>query len=267
MNTAIMKEIFKRIDYLKRLNDDLDKATPDNVNGRLRISESKYGTRYYQVLPGGDNHGKYLRKSEIHKIQALAQKGYIKEAKRRTQEELDYLHFFISNYPENTFDDLYPSLHASRKKLVDPVRLPDDIFISKWLSQEYQRLGFSDNETSSFYTGKGIRVRSKSEILIADKLDTSGIPFLIEYPLYLSGYGWVYPDFMILDIRDRSIKFWEHHGMMDDKEYVNNSFLSKTQHYIANGYFPGVNLIQTFESSKYPLSTKIIDDYIKKYLL
>ena len=35
--------------------------------------------------------------------------------------------------------------------------------------------------------------------------------------------------------------------------------------YLANGYFPGINLIQTFESQKHPLSGPTIESVIDTY--
>ena len=63
------------------------------------------------------------------------------------------------------------------------------------------------------------------------------------------------------------IFIWEHHGLLDDKEYRENNFLKKNNAYMANGFFPGKNLIQTFESLNNPLSLPAIEAVINEYLI
>ena len=67
-----------------------------------------------------------------------------------------------------------------------------------------------------FYTSKGERVRSKSEVIIADVLNREGVPYRYEYPIYIKGIGKIYPDFTVLNIGIRKEMIWDHFGMMDD---------------------------------------------------
>ena len=54
--------------------------------------------------------------------------------------------------------------------------------------------------------------------------------------------------------------------MMDDEEYANKNIL-KISFYEENGYFPGANLITTFETSKIPINPANIKNMIRQYLL
>ncbi len=101
-----------------------------------------------------------------------------------------------------------------------------------------------------------MRVRSKSEVIIADILDETGIPFLYEKPLKIKS-GVTHPDFTMLDISKRREIYWEHFGMMDDIDYRNNAFL-KIKNYEASGLYQHDSMIWTFETSKYPINTKEI---------
>ncbi|MCB1274717.1 MAG: ATP-binding domain-containing protein, partial [Leucobacter sp.] len=68
-------------------------------------------------------------------------------------------------------------------------------------------------------TSTGIAVRSKSEVIIADRLDAHGIPYAYEQPL--PGFDdtvW-YPDFTIDDAETGNKVFWEHLGLLHDPEY------------------------------------------------
>ena len=82
----------------------------------------------------------------------------------------------------------------------------------------------------------------------------------------MSGYGTVFPDFIILDMKKRRTIIWEHLGMMDDPDYVERN-LRKINAYLKNGYVIGETLILTFETHDQPLNTVIVDKIIKHYFL
>ena len=68
-------------------------------------------------------------------------------------------------------------------------------------------------------TERGDLVRSKSELVIADKLHARGIDYAYEQPLVLPNGRTRYPDFTIAD-HARGVSFyWEHLGMLDDQGY------------------------------------------------
>ena len=116
-----------------------------------------------------------------------------------------------------------------------------------------------------FYTTKGERVRSKSELIIADLLEKEGVPYRYEYPIYLKGLGKIYPDFTVLNVRKRKTIYWEHLGMMDDSEYVDRA-LKKIATYEQNGIFPGENLVLTYETRTNPINQKMVMLMIQHYL-
>ena len=153
----------------------------------------------------------------------------------------------------------------SRQVLIKPVTVPDRQFIEEWKQESYQPKGFQEG-SPEYYTGSGIRVRSKSEILIADTLDRYNVPFRYEYPLSIKGFGTIHPDFTVLNVRERKEYLWEHLGMMDDPDYSEKA-LCRIEQYESDGYFPGEQLIITHETATHPLNTKLINKLIKRYLL
>lgn len=85
-------------------------------------------------------------------------------------------------------------------------------------------------------TSKGLAVRSKSELLIAEALESMNVPFRYEQPLQRGGKTY-FPDFTISDeITGRSV-YWEHLGMLDDENYV-RSWNRKLSWYRSNGILP-----------------------------
>ena len=109
-------------------------------------------------------------------------------------------------------------------------------------------------------------VRSKSEKRLADKFNLLGIPYIYEKPLYLEGYGYVHPDFTLLNVRKKKEYYLEHFGMMDNPEYTVKT-VQKLETYEKNGIFPGEKLLLTYETGSHPLNMKTVDNLIQKFLL
>lgn len=86
-------------------------------------------------------------------------------------------------------------------------------------------------------TERGDLVRSKSELVIADKLHTAGIDYVYEQPLVLSGGRTRYPDFTIEDDASGITYYWEHLGLLDDPAYLTH-WKRKRKEYLAAGIKP-----------------------------
>ena len=109
-------------------------------------------------------------------------------------------------------------------------------------------------------------MRSKSEKMLADKLFAMGIPYRYEYPVQLKGYGTVYPDFTLLNVRKRKEFYLEHFGIMDDPEYSEKA-IKKLEDYAKNKIYIGKNLLVTFETRHKPLEMKVVEQMIKEFIL
>ena len=133
--------------------------------------------------------------------------------------------------------------------------------IKWWSSISYKGKGF-DDEIKEIYTDRGERVRSKSEKIIADKLNIRGVPYKYECPLQLKDGIVLYPDFTLLNIDTREEIYLEHCGLMDNQGYV-DTLMYKLRTYERNGIYLGVNLFITYESEKFPFNTKVLDELIK----
>ena len=68
----------------------------------------------------------------------------------------------------------------------------------------YQGKGFGEEDNTEYYTYKGERVRSKSEMIIANELFRNNIPYKYELPIELENWNkkvTIYPDFTVLNKR------------------------------------------------------------------
>jgi hypothetical protein len=97
-----------------------------------------------------------------------------------------------------------------------------------------------------YRTTRGEFVRSKSEVLIAEKLNTLGIAYQYERPLEgTTRAGRLRPDFSFVD-DSGNVVLWEHLGRMDKANY-REGWEWKRQWYAQNGYTEGKNLFTTTE--------------------
>lgn len=135
----------------------------------------------------------------------------------------------------------------------------DHLTFSQWMSMSYDKNPYKP-ENLIIDTDAGIKVRSKSEAYILNKLYANGIPFHYDCAVYLRNIRF-YADFHILHPQTGAEYYWEHFGMIDNPEYLND-MSKKLRAYIESGYVPTQNLIVTFESRNSPLSYNLVDEII-----
>ena len=82
-------------------------------------------------------------------------------------------------------------------------------------------------------TERGDLVRSKSELVIADKLYTRGIDYVFEQPLVLPNGRVRYPDFTISDDLTGITYYWEHLGLLADSSYRARWERKKKEYHVA----------------------------------
>ena len=120
-------------------------------------------------------------------------------------------------------------------------------------------------------TRKGIAVRSKSEVIIADLLYSKGIDFEYERPLDLDGDRKL-PDFTIADSDSGETYYWEHLGMLQRPSY-RRKWEAKKAWYTAHGILEeaaggGENgtLITSRDGDDSSISSAAIEEFIDKLL-
>lgn len=265
-NTVMMLEAISQhrksiITTINQLVERNQKA-PD---GTLRIAKKRNGYQYYQRTEVNDTIGKYLTANDKTTAAALAQKDYDTKLIKALEEQLSVIDRFISDFDPDKPVQVYKDLSCPRKTLLTPVFMTDEEFVKQWQNAPYEKLGFKKDDPE-FYTARGERVRSKSEILIADSLFRHNIPYRYEYPLYHDGVLIAAPDFNCLNVRTRREYYWEHLGMMGQENYANRN-VKKINKYTLNEMFDEKSLIITMETDNAPLNTRVIEEKIRKYLL
>jgi len=98
----------------------------------------------------------------------------------------------------------------------------------------------------NYVSKKGIAFRSKSELMIADILETYEIPYQYDVAIEL-GRVTKYPDFTLLNPFTGKVFIWEHFGALNQEGYQ-QGMIEKMGLYLKHGFRPYENLIYTFEA-------------------
>lgn len=117
-----------------------------------------------------------------------------------------------------------------------------------------------------FTTAHGEKVRSKSEVIIADTLLRMGIPYIYEKPYYYDGNKSFNPDFTVLNVRRRKEIYIEHFGKMGSAGY-RADFFWKMKTFGQIGIVQGENLVMTFEDEDHPFDIAYYINDIKRMCL
>lgn len=287
-------------------------------SGNLRIIRNHGRLQYYLVPEGEMGNGRYIPRDEQKIAEAIALRDFFNDVQIVLKTQLTSLEKFASTFGYESLDNLASALHPGRRALISQALsqvqrpqsshsqvslpltlLPQKEFLAQWKAVKYERLPFFE-DAPEFFTSAGIRVRSKSEVIIAETLSRFNIPFRYEQPHTLRskarrnvnrgplishksvrnvidsnvddydvdsrGGITVHPDFTCLNPRTREEFIWEHFGLMGRTDYAHNAVLKIAQ-YSACGYTLGKNFIATFEDGDAPLSTKLVQNYVENFLL
>jgi hypothetical protein len=269
--TEIIKELSGRAALLKKEIKKAEKASASFPEGRLRVSHNGKKERFYKVDENKDESkdesndenkdeskskkdkfGVYIPAAEKKLVAELAQKDYNREFLRLATKELKGIEKSIRALSAPGADDAYQKASTTRKELIMPYIITDEMFVKGWLDNKPGESGLMP-EGRVYDTRRGEKVRSKSESIIADILYDLGIPYHYEKPLCLKSGRIRYPDFTLLDIPLRKEIYFEHFGKLEEWDYACDA-MAKIEEYKQNGIFLGKNLIFTYETSNYPLS-------------
>ena len=258
MLREIEKEIKKYEEIVIRLKGEV-KNLP---KGKLRCTNSNGTTQFYV-------NNKYTSKDNMKLIRGIAQREYDEKTIDSLKKLIKELYVIHKLYEEESLEKHFDEMCQARKNLLVPAVENLEMKVQKFMSEEYLPGQFDEGMVAQYITQKGERVRSKSELIIADSLYRKHIPYRYEKPLELNngrGIVTVRPDFTIMNSRTGNIIIYEHLGMMDDAIYVEKN-MKKLNLYERNGYLIGKNLIITHETSTTPLNNHVIDEYIDTFFL
>ena len=259
----IQDYLIKRQKYLKQIISICEKTTTNMPEGTLRVTKCRTTTQYFQRIDKENTNGIYIPKENIKLARRLAEKEVYEKLRREAEKEYKDNEAYLKKHPTDTLVRVYGKIAMLKRELVDSPVLTDEEFVKRWKEEKYEKKGFIDN-APVYVASTGVKVRSKSEVIICNILNELGIPYQYEAPLKLKGVGTIYPDFKLLNVKERRTLYLEHFGMMDNPDYL-DGFFKKQNSYIANGIIPGRDIIFTFESSKNQLDITSLKKLLRVY--
>ena len=265
--TNLYEEAMRRLDELKSIADEKEMAVQKAPQGKIHTIKSRAKVQYYLREKPSDPSGKYLSKNNVSEIQKYLQKSYDEKILSIIKKEIKQLESFIkhSQNINQRIKEIYSINPNEIKQQIDPIDCMDADYIKMWLNIPYEGNAYPFLG-AKYKTERGENVRSKSELNIANSLNRMGIPYKYECPLILKTKEVVYPDFTVLDVKRRREIYWEHRGMMDDREYARKA-IKKLKEYNQNNIIIGDNLIITEETTNEMLGTEEIYNIIKNILV
>ncbi len=235
-------------------------ASPE---GSLLTSTSNGVSQFQHRMVSDSVKRVHLSKSEQQLIRKLAQKRYAQELlKIYTRNVVSFQRAASAleavQNPKSAFSKLPKSVQPYCSCTQD--FLPDEEYIARWrmVSKETTVAVHPAfyAEDCIYATNNGEKVRSKSEMMIANLLLELNLPYQYEKPLLLDG-TWYYPDFTILDLSTRTEVYYEHFGLMDQENYQASAF-AKIARYEHAGFALGNQLLFSFESAQTPFDIRQI---------
>lgn len=222
-----------------------------------------------------DGKRKYIRKSingNEKMIAQLARKKYLKVSIRLLTEDIALLEDLLKKHVDPTAGNILKMLPDTYRTIPEEMFFPDQREMKQWANESYEHNNMNPHEKIHI-TSRGLRVRSKSELLIAEKLDAYNISYRYEPLIHFNNHTFS-PDFELLikisrgsDRFSRIItKYWEHCGMMSDPRYrASNKW--KLDQYEKIGIVPWKNLIITYDTEDGGINTGIIESEIINKIL
>lgn len=265
--TWLYEEAKRRKKELIEIKGGIERRKRKWPSQDIHISNINKNVRYYCKNNVDGMKEYYIRKSNTDLIKKLLQKKYEKDVSRIIDREIYRLDKFLSKSEnwEEQIRDIYSKNPLEVKAHIKPIDVSNDDYARLWLSKIYDKKPICENQTTHT-TNNNETVRSKSELNIANMLHKYNIPYKYECPLEIKPGVIIHPDFTVLNVARRKEIYWEHRGMMDDREYAKDS-VKRIKDYNRSNIFLGDRLIITEETINSQLGTDEIERLIRHYFI
>ncbi len=260
MAKAVRNVLSERYDLITKTIENIEKKLKALPEGWINVRYQNGKAYYYHAKYKSKD--RFLAKGDEVLIRQLLQKYYLKKVLKAAKNELAALSKMLALYPDDLPEELYEKLPEELRMGVEPVILGNEQDAREWMAEPFVGKPFKD-DAPVYKTIKGERVRSKSEVMIADRMFFRGVPYKYECPIMIDGQV-IHPDFSIKRMSDNKLIYHEHCGRMDDPEYVND-LVERVNLYNQAGIMQGDRLTFSFETADKPLDNRVIDRLIDEF--
>ena len=253
-----LTEIEKRLEFVRCELDICCKG---------RLTEEKSGEHIHYIQSINAN-GKRIRKGisrQPEVIQSLIRRQIFEKEEESLLVEQKMIKKCFEKLKPFDMDNEIAKLRSvcpdlDEKTIFDALYLTAD---KDWQNESYELSNYKP-EMRRHVTSRGLKVRSKSEVLIAEKLYEHNIPFHYEEVLHFDSITLI-PDFTIRR-SDGKLFIWEHEGMTNVQEYIEWQN-HKGRLYASKGIVPWDNLIVTYDNAAGIIDLRIIESEIQNKLI
>lgn len=264
---AYRKEIQENIAERKMLPED-----------RIIIKRIGSNTYYYQRSDNKDKKtNKYKCLGNINEVDKdfitdILRKDILNVKIKAADNNVKVLEKALKKLIICDYKKVYKKLNLCPQQIYDGESLRENVLL-KYGGKEQELIEIvKDLKTGSFreedlvhVTVGGLRVRSKSELLIASALEDRNLCFRYEAELKVGDHASLRPDFAVVRPYDMKVIYWEHFGLMGDREYAEKT-MKKLVTYQNNGCCLWDNLVISFDSvdGRFDMNmiNRIIDTFI-----
>ena len=232
---------------------DAKKEMAGCPNTGLRLENRKGKTIFFEV-----KNGKRIVTNNQKKIDGIVRREYLKSKIEVLEHNERLLRRLLAGYldaNESLFLERMPK-HLQKLCVLGQT---DD-----WANEEYKMSTYYA-DLKRHRTSRGLMVRSKSEVIIAEKLYEFDVPFRYEQLVKVGGSMYA-PDFTVRNRRTGQEFYWEHFGLMNDEKYV-KAWRLKLYEFEQAGISPWTNLITTYDKPNNSIDLQMIEYIIKCKLL
>lgn len=259
----IYERMLQEYKRLEQKSVDIQKQLEKLPEGKLVLcSNGKSKDSWFR----SDGHNKeYIKKKDRTLAEKLAYKKFLTLQLEEIKHEMRAINFYLKHHFQGIpKSSQLISDSTEFQELLSSYFTPLNQELNNWMYAPYKK-NKSYAEQLIHKTCTGEYVRSKSEAFIYTCLCKKRIPFRYECELKLGAVTF-YPDFTIRHPKMGETFFWEHFGLMDQRDYARNVY-SKFDAYHAHGIIPSINLITTYETKEHPLSLETVEKIIEDYFL
>lgn len=242
----------------------VEDALKKSPSGRMR--EDRHVNKYYLIqdyYEKGKRHTYSLTKDNEMLNRLIKKELYQKELEslNSIKKVLDYAQCNIVVFDVNK---------AIAEIMARYPHLPEERILaalgsqaSEWANAAYERSTYRQEDLKQITT-RGLKVRSKSEAMIAEKLYQYNQQFRYEQVLRVNDFSLV-PDFTIRR-SDGKLFYWEHMGLTSNRVYLDRQ-MQKLQQYASVSIVPWDNLIITFDNESGMIDLRRVEFEIQNRLL
>lgn len=234
----------------------------DLPEGKLSASTIKGRTYYYKVDQGKKL---YLGKADCEDVKLLQTRAHLIESLKRIEKNCKALHHLLEEY-ESIEPDIINRNVPKAYQLSEQrdYQFTDWIDLQEWGSAKYDK-NTKYPDRLIHRTLKGERVRSKSEVIIADILFLKGVEYHYEENLTL-GKETIAPDFKVAVASQRRFRRIEHFGMLSSSKYLEDC-LWKLRLYFSHKFVPWDDIIFTFEAQDGGIDAQTIGWIVDRFCM